>query len=80
MVVQVTTTFVTFAPAMLPLLFAITQDCDAGRLATVTLYTELSASAVAKVKLPLAATARSSAPLLRNTSEPVIPLTVPPTV
>src|ERR1700730_575618 len=78
--VQETATLVTLAAAMVPEPLETEQDWPEGLVCTVTLYGVPSASAVAKVKGPLALTLRLSPPLSCSTTVPDSPETVPPTV
>jgi hypothetical protein len=81
-VLQVTATLVTLLVAV-PAAFAIEQNCDGpvGCESAVTLYGEPESMLVLKLNVPLALTARSSAPLFWSTSpEPASPATVPPIV
>ena len=75
---QVTATLLTAALAR-PLPFCTEQVWPAGWVSTVTAYGAPAATGAAKLKTPLAGTARLFAPLFCSTRPaPVRPLTMPP--
>ena len=84
LVVQATATFVTFAPAIVPLPFVTVQVCVGldGCVPTVTAYAAALARPVGNVKAPLAETGSVCAPAFNDNTRPLPdkPLTVPPTV
>ena len=76
-VVQVIVTLVMLVAPTVPVPLATAQFCAAF---TVTAYAAPTASPLAKVKLPGAASVMSPPPLICSTTLPAEPATVPPTV
>jgi hypothetical protein len=79
MAVHVTVTEATLAPAIVPVPAATLQTCADGWECTLMAYAALVARSVAKTKVPFVVMRRSSPPLLRRTSVPFRPETLPPT-